>query len=137
RESDFLPRRSYFMDIQKQAQARIYLRVYSLNLDHPHPHVRVRVQANYEPYSTPWETVYDETHALTAKQRIWTDWQNTVAVPIRPLALQIQIDPLIASLPDNAEIAISVSPAASDLAIWPMVSVTDNVTQRFRLLLPD
>jgi hypothetical protein len=126
----------FFLDIVNDARARRHLRVYSLDLEHPNPIVLVRIQASFEPFLNAWDVTSETAHRLRAVQRIMTDYQGTVALPVRPLSLELPLEPLLRSLPEGAELAVSVVPSEG-LHIWAMVSETDNATQRVRLFLPD
>lgn len=136
REDAFATRTAYFMGLTQTSSTRLTLRVYSLDLDAARAEVRVRIQANVPPYLRPWEFVYDRVHVLSARQRLMSDWQGTVSVPIRPLALELGLDSLLPTIPEGAELAVSVVPAG-ELRIWSMLSETNVTTQRVKLLLPD
>lgn len=136
RESDFVNRTIYFADLTKDVRSRRHLRVYSLDLDDDEPVVRVRMQAAFESDPNPWDVVAEAPHRLTAVQRFMTDYQGTVSLPVRPLALELDLDSLLAAVPDGAAIAVSVVPPPG-LRIWALVSETNNETQRVRLVLPD
>lgn len=136
RESAFAHRTGYFLELIRKRSTRLTLRVYSLDLLATDAQVRVRVQMNAPPYLRPWEFVYDQAHPLSAHQRMMSDYQGTVSVPIRPLALEIGLDSVLADVPEGAELAVSVVPMG-ELRIWSMLSETDSSTQRVVLRYVD
>lgn len=136
RQNAFANRTGYFLGLIRKPSTRLTLRVYSIDLSAADPQVRVRVQANVPPYLRPWEFVYDQPCRLSVRQRMMSDYQGTVSLPVRPLALELGLDALLSNVPEGAELAISVVPLG-DLRIWSMLSETDSSTQRVRLLYVD
>jgi len=136
RESAFANETRYFLDLIRMPGKRLTLRVYSLDLAAQNPQVRVRIQVNVPPYLHPWEFVYDQPYALSNQQRLMSDYQGTVSVPVRPLALELGLDSLLASVPEGAELAVSVVPVG-ELRIWSMLSETDSATQKASLRFAD
>lgn len=132
RERAFTNETGYFLDLTRRPTRRLTLRVYSLDLTAADAQVRVRIQVNQPPYLRPWEFVYDQAHRLLALQRLMSDYQGTVSLPVRPLALEIGLDALLRDVPEGAELAVSVVPIG-ELRIWSMLSETDGVTQRVTL----
>lgn len=136
REDAFANRTGYFMDLTRNASSRLTLRVYSLDLAADDASVRVRIQANIPPYFRPWEFIYDDVHPLTVQQRMMSDYQGTVSLPVRPLALELGLDSLLTNVPEGSELAVSVVPAG-ELRIWSMLSETNSSTQRVALRYTD
>lgn len=132
----FANRTGYFLDLIRKPATRLTLRVYSLDLAAADPAVRVRVQANVPPYLRPWEFVYDQPHALSVRQRTMSNFEGSVTLPVRPLALELGLDALLSNVPEGAELAISVVPLG-DLRVWSMLSETDSTTQRVTLRYVD
>jgi len=124
----------YFSQMTKQPLERMMLRVYSLDIDHPSPVVRVRIQASWIGKQNGWTFIYDVRHQMRANQRNLSSWDGSITVPVRPLALELSIDALTSTIPDGAEIAVSITPDAPGLSTWAMLSETNNVTQRVRII---
>lgn len=136
-ESQFADHTLYFSGLVNGPAERLHVRIYSLDLSHPDPAVRVRIQSSLSggsPFDSEWAFRYDETYRLTAEQKFLESNGQTFAR--RPLALELSLDPILKTIPEGADIAVSVLPAADGLRIWAMLSETNNVTQRVRLTLP-
>lgn len=134
-EHDFVSRTRYFEQLSNDPAERVHLRAYSLDLQHPDPAVRVRVQATWVGATAGWSFIYDAVHPLTVLQKQTTSLEGETFA-LRPLALELSLDAILDTVPEHADIAISVMPASEGLRIWAMVSETNNVTQRVRISLP-
>jgi hypothetical protein len=134
REGDFAARTLYFLQLKNSADERVRLRVYSLDLDHPDPAVRVRVQATWLGALRGWTFVYDQVHQLDVRQK-QTFFDGQIFF-LRSLAAEISLDGILDTLPEDAQIAVSVLPASENLRIWAMLSETSNSTQRVRVVPP-
>lgn len=136
RESAFVNETRYFLDLIRTSKKRLTLRVYSLDLSASDARVHVRMQINAPPYLRPWEFVLDQPYALSVQQRLMSDYQGTVSLPVRPLALELSLDAFLASVPEGAELAVSVVPVGG-ISIWTMLSETDSATQKVTLRFAD
>jgi hypothetical protein len=136
-EDEFVAHTLYFLQLTKSAHERLHLRGYSFDLDHPSPIVRIRVQATWLGSTEGWTFVYDQLHTLNVQQKEVTPSVGGETFALRPLAIDFPLDPILRSLPEGAEVAVSLLPATPGLRIWGMVSETNNVTQRVRIALPD
>jgi hypothetical protein len=136
-EDEFVDRTLYFLQLTAKAEERIHLRAYSLDVTHPEPFVRVRVQATWTGSRDGWAVVYDQLHALTAQQKQTSPGAGGETYPLRPLSVELSLEPVLRNLPEGAELAVSVRPVAEGLRIWALLSETNNATQRVRVALPD
>jgi hypothetical protein len=133
REQEFTSAARFFMQLKKEEGKRLRLRVYSLDLEHSTPTVRLRIQSSYPLTDQPWTVALDSVITLTARQKMMTDYQGTVSLPVRPLAVEVSLDDLLTSVPAGADLAVSVVPT-TDLRIWAFVSQTDNATQAVEIV---
>jgi hypothetical protein len=133
-EDDFVNHTLYFMPLTRRTDRRMHLRVYSLDVERETAAVRVRIQARLP--IAGWSFVYDEVHPLGVEQKTMTSIEGGEPLPLRPFAIEMLLDSLLAELPPDTELAVSVLPADEGLRIWGIVSETDNATHRVRLTLP-
>jgi hypothetical protein len=131
-EDEFVNHTLYFMPLTRRSDRRVHLRVYSLDVERATAAVRVRIQAPL-PFRG-WTFIYDTVHALDVHQKTRTPMEGGDPLPLRPYAIEMLLDPLVADLPPDTELAVSVVPADEGVRIWGIVSETDNTTQQIRLV---
>jgi hypothetical protein len=132
-EDEVVNQTRYFAGLANNSSERVHLRVYSLDLDRPNAAVQVRVQAQL---SGGTRFIYDQEYPLQVQQRYTSLFGREPFFPIRPLAVEVLLDPILRQAPDGVEIAVSVKPV-DDLRVWAVLSETNMVTQRVRVSLPD
>lgn len=132
REKEFEHRTLYFAPLVRRPTRRMHLRVYSLDVERPMAAVRVRIQTPLR--LTGWTFVYDKVHALAVRQRTMTSQEGGDSLPLRPYALELLLDPLLADIAPDSEMAVSIVPVDEGLRIWGILSETDNTTQQVRLV---
>jgi hypothetical protein len=124
-EREFYASTRYHLGLLRTRDNRVMLRVYSLDLDTVQPAVRVRLQSEALPdLDGGWEFFYERDHLLSVEQKMMPDYEETMTVPVRPLALELPLDALLANVPEGAEFAVSVVPL-NGLRIWSMLSETN------------
>jgi hypothetical protein len=133
-EREFVDHTLYFAPLTRRTDRRLHLRVYSLDVERATAAVRVRIQAPVLLRS--WTFIYDAVHPLDVEQKVTSSVENEDLLPLRPYAFEMLLDPLLADIPPDTPLAVSILPADEGLHIWGILSETDNATQRVRLTLP-
>jgi hypothetical protein len=83
-----------------------------------------------------WKFIHDEVYRLSVRQKEQRLADGTT-IPLRSLAVEFLLDPILRTVMEETEIAISVRPATQNLRIWALLSEANISTQRVRLSTPE